>query len=411
MANSNGVISAPVSMYDVKTVLGNISNDLATLCIDTHINPMARNKPFRYATVKVATEEQKRLAHFGLNPCVLKQGEAYLGNTAYAIISGDTTKPHWEYLKPQGGESSPYRLSDFNGYNHNADAMVSSFEYTATLINKSGGAAINVQEATTFRCVVYDNNIPDCIRVRDIINNSGYRLVAEFYPTQYPPTGAPAHMFVGDVYNGSDTAVYVMCNAASMLGSASSASYNVLLGFKKCNADGSGYVDGSGLFPVFKLRPWVGYLSIVNYFSRTIKVTSVGFAASGVFTFDGTYWNGRYVNGSSLWVAMTISLGASAMRFMYFYNTNTSPYPKFYIRFVTTYSGGGTYYTYPSNESRQSPSYIDIPTGDPSNTMNLYLTCEQMPSYQSGRYFSYNMQAKMGDTDWVNVTTINFHYT
>ena len=52
MSIVNGIIQAPVSIADVKTVLGETSNDLATLCKSEKINiwakfkPVELNKPF-----------------------------------------------------------------------------------------------------------------------------------------------------------------------------------------------------------------------------------------------------------------------------------------------------------------------------------------------------------------------------
>ena len=54
MSNTNGVIAAPVSIYDVQHVLGQGSNDLATLCVSTAINRWARYKPERWAGTTAA---------------------------------------------------------------------------------------------------------------------------------------------------------------------------------------------------------------------------------------------------------------------------------------------------------------------------------------------------------------------
>ncbi len=44
MSIVNGIIQAPVSIADVKTVLGETSNDLATLCRSDKINMWAKFK-------------------------------------------------------------------------------------------------------------------------------------------------------------------------------------------------------------------------------------------------------------------------------------------------------------------------------------------------------------------------------
>ena len=45
MSIINGIIQAPVSIADVRTVLGETSNDLATLCKSEKINMWAKFKP------------------------------------------------------------------------------------------------------------------------------------------------------------------------------------------------------------------------------------------------------------------------------------------------------------------------------------------------------------------------------
>jgi hypothetical protein len=64
--NSNGIISAPVSIDDVKTVLGVASNDLATLCKSSNINMWARFKPINYNWVAPLREEYFELARYGI---------------------------------------------------------------------------------------------------------------------------------------------------------------------------------------------------------------------------------------------------------------------------------------------------------------------------------------------------------
>ena len=58
MSNTNGVIAAPVSIYDVQHVLGQGSNDLATLCVSTAINRWARYKPERWAGTTAAQKQK-----------------------------------------------------------------------------------------------------------------------------------------------------------------------------------------------------------------------------------------------------------------------------------------------------------------------------------------------------------------
>lgn len=48
MSYSNGIITAPVSIDDIKSALGSSSNDLATLCKSSNVNIWSLMKPCDY---------------------------------------------------------------------------------------------------------------------------------------------------------------------------------------------------------------------------------------------------------------------------------------------------------------------------------------------------------------------------
>ena len=123
MANSNGIITAPVSFADVNHVLGTGHTDLGALCEDVNINKFARYKPIRSSVIGLLTEANRRAANHGIEmPDVVTSSSLSLS----AIQ--DAAANDWGYLKPTGGSSSPYRLQDFGntvsltgeGYYHHA---------------------------------------------------------------------------------------------------------------------------------------------------------------------------------------------------------------------------------------------------------------------------------------------------
>lgn len=104
--STTGVISAPVSIRDVQLALGNSSGDLKTLCTAPSVNPWSWKKPLNY-NVLFASD------------AVLKMQSGYKSSqyaTGFGAIQVLTYDP------PVGGITSPYRLLDFNGYNHIAPA-------------------------------------------------------------------------------------------------------------------------------------------------------------------------------------------------------------------------------------------------------------------------------------------------
>lgn len=131
---SNGLITAPVSVWDVRRALGLNSTDVGTLCTSTRINMWAKckpiNAPYILRALNYAAAEQIMNYKAGLS-CIYatsfnslkSQIESYWDNANYKD-NGQFVAV--KYDRPTGGLASPYRLTDFNGYNHNAwlDARV-----------------------------------------------------------------------------------------------------------------------------------------------------------------------------------------------------------------------------------------------------------------------------------------------
>lgn len=118
-----GIIQAPVSIADVQSALGTTANDLGTLCTHTNINKWAKYKPVIQPVLMIPRTEPARENAFKtqtLGTETLFYGmRGKLNGGADSIV----TRLHgaYEYVgRPQGGSNSPYRLTDFEGYNANA---------------------------------------------------------------------------------------------------------------------------------------------------------------------------------------------------------------------------------------------------------------------------------------------------
>lgn len=108
--SETGIISAPVSIDDVKRVLGESSNDLATLCKSDNINMWSLYKPSVNPDIYSDNDYKGGLTITNIS---LEELSIWFGindDRSCAII----------YEKPYGGEKSPYRLGDFRGYFHKA---------------------------------------------------------------------------------------------------------------------------------------------------------------------------------------------------------------------------------------------------------------------------------------------------
>lgn len=125
MALANGKITAPVSIDDLKSLFGEGSGDLATLCTSPKINVWAKYKPTVYPSPFPDDWYKAKDGNYGINITVENGknnwkdlvAEYSKANNGYGTL----------YDKPTGGASSPFRLGDFRGYFHNANPEVRDY--------------------------------------------------------------------------------------------------------------------------------------------------------------------------------------------------------------------------------------------------------------------------------------------
>lgn len=115
---SAGVISGSVAqLADVKAVLGESVNTLSGLCKSSKVNKWSKCKPVVYASY--APDRSGTAWWHGTNRNCSLTINTY--TNASGLSSGYTS--NYGYVKPSGGSTSPYRLLDFQGYNHKAPTL------------------------------------------------------------------------------------------------------------------------------------------------------------------------------------------------------------------------------------------------------------------------------------------------
>lgn len=120
MAHSNGKITAPVGIdADIAPVLGVGNYDLGYLCRNTHgkINKWAKYKPVRQPWMDERAGYWKAAdGGCGITLPVYTAPGTLSSGFLKDLFAGVT----WPYDPPTGGDASPFRALDFNGYNHNS---------------------------------------------------------------------------------------------------------------------------------------------------------------------------------------------------------------------------------------------------------------------------------------------------
>lgn len=109
--NNKGITPWEVAQCIGDYRITRLGRDIGMLCTSPKINMWAKFKPIRHSNIGVLVDEQRANANYGIQVPYGKWGDLF-----------DESKT-FTYLKPRGKNADynePFRLLDFNGYNHKA---------------------------------------------------------------------------------------------------------------------------------------------------------------------------------------------------------------------------------------------------------------------------------------------------
>lgn len=155
MGNSNGIIKKPVSFWaDLAKILKVASGDTGRLCLAKTINKWAKYKPIPFNKWHMVDSERDLPmtydGHTLSNGMIVPR---YHGALLFkqAIDNGDG-EHYYEYMRPTGGASAPYRSLDFTssdyperGYFHEAKRPIEGFRGVVTQENYVISFEVNPQ--------------------------------------------------------------------------------------------------------------------------------------------------------------------------------------------------------------------------------------------------------------------------
>lgn len=396
--SETGIISAPVSIDDVKRALGESSNDLATLCKSENINIWSRYKPisckgdFKEYPIREDSDE-KATSSYNKYACVVRcgmnipmdtyknlrnnyGGEGFAINGCYNLyvdniygknggISADTTTMVSGKHFPKGGANSPYRLSDFRNYNSKAKD-----NRCLTSLPQYNTVEVYYSSTLKFNCVLYmntnvDNNtnltmddiIPDLslawsfwIQIR---YDSPYNTTDKIYKNYY----------VGNCKKPTDY-IYAGREIIFDIGSGDKVIY--IVPFLAYTRNATLY-DNTKI--IFISLP--GAISF-KYYPRQINMESIKSGSSGFVGFSSLR---ELVGATCICKAKIYKLPDVAL-------TVTDGM----FRSVCTYGNNKTTYGrgYVSNSSGQGTGSVTIPEGDRTDYIEVYIRFDNV--YEGGYY-------------------------
>lgn len=396
--SETGIISAPVSIDDVKRALGESSNDLATLCKSENINIWSKYKPisckgeFKEYPIREDSEEIVT-SSYSKYTCVVRCGmnipmDTYenlrynYGGEGFAIevcknlyidnVYGQTGGFHDNSTTmvsgkhfPKGGANSPYRLSDFRNYS--SKAKRSAF---MTSIPQFQNVEIYYSSTPKFNCVLYkDTNVDDNtnLTMDDIITdlslawsfwiqiryNSPYNTTDKIYKNYY----------VGNCKKPTD---YIYAGREITFDIGSGDKHIDIVPFLAYTRNATLYDNTKIIFISFP-----GAI-IFKYYPRQINMESIKSGSSGFVDFSSLR---ELVGASCICKARiyklpdaTITITDGIFRSVCKYGNNKTTYGRGYV----------------SNSSGQGTGSVTIPEGDRTDYVDIYIRFDNV--YEGGYY-------------------------
>lgn len=396
--SETGIISAPVSIDDVKRALGESSNDLATLCKSENINIWSKYKPisckgeFKEYPIREDSEEivtssyskftcvvrcgmnipmdtYKNLRYnyggegFAIEACKNLYKDNVYGNNGY-IHDNTSTSVSGKHF-PKGGANSPYRLSDFRNYSSKAtsNAFLTSIPQFHTV-------EVYYSSIPKFNCVLYMNTHVDNntnLTMDDIITdlslawsfwiqicyNSPYNTTDKIYKNYY----------VGNCKKPTD---YIYADREITFDIGSGDKYIDIVPFLAYTRNATLYDDTKIIF--ISLPGGISF----KYYPRQINMESIKSGSSGFVDFSSLR---ELVGASCICKARiyklpdaTITITDGIFRSVCDYGNNKTTYGRGYV----------------SNSSGQSTGSVTIPEGDRTDYVDIYIRFDNV--YEGGYY-------------------------
>lgn len=396
--SENGIISAPVSIDDVKQALGESSNDLATLCKSENINIWSKYKPisckgeFKDYPIREDSEEIVT-SSYNKYTCVVRcgmnipmdtyknlrnnyGGEGFAINGCYNFyidnvygrvggIHGDTTTSVSGKHFPKGGANSPYRLSDFRNYNSKAESNT-----FLTSLPQFHTVEVYYSSTPKFNCVLYKNaNVGGNtnLTMDDIITDLS--LAWSFwiqirYDSPYNTTDKIyKNYYVGNCKKPTD---YVYASREITFDIGSGDKIIDIVPFLAYTRNATLYDDTKIIFISLP-----GIISF-KYYPRQINMESIKSGSSGFVDFSSLR---ELVGATCICKAKiyklpdaTFTVNDGIFRSVCKYGNNKTTYGRGYV----------------SNSSGQNTGSVTIPEGDRTDYIEVYIRFDNV--YEGGYY-------------------------
>ena len=265
---------------------GSVTNEVITFFqTRANINKWSRHKPTPYQKnfdIDFSTDVT-RPAGLVWSMKMPKQPSShiYFNKFCFEILSGNTFYSNWEYQLPNGGQSEPYRLSDFKGYNTEAVQP-----FTTGISNYSKN--INIFDSDSFTAFCMINQGSDFTFKNFFGTFSDYKFVVECYLEEGAPfytMSTPTYRQVStrnivDVTDWADYVKIALSNISPSISQLVGRTIHVFMGLQNIYSNGNpepgtGTVApwdrGANIIPFYKA------ITVDNYFNRRAEFVAAAF--------------------------------------------------------------------------------------------------------------------------------------
>lgn len=188
MSVSSNIVSAPIGLKEVADLLGETTYDVGYLCSRSFIiNPCAKWKPFRYNSVATMAH----VTDFStdgvtpLSPRALCQFGTNVPDLVVASAGTPNNGATWSCNTPRGSaQSEPYRLTDFDGYQHERSKLWAVGWFNTNPDGTPGNVDWSHDNWTYVYLTLYDGEThrkPNSLLLSDVIQRSGYFRADQMY--------------------------------------------------------------------------------------------------------------------------------------------------------------------------------------------------------------------------------------
>lgn len=189
MPYANNIITAPVGKYDVERAIGVASTDVGELCQHVNVNRWAKWKPIKCPTVELLTSAKMTVLtayRYG----IIRHGAGVV--PLFDPSTHELNHDVWDYDKPTGGATAPYRLADFGCWDTHANPGYYHLAPCPVKMVFPEPAEINVPNFTSGNKIgfvfTFENGIigwrtdGTCLTIQDIFaNDRNYWLTLGLY--------------------------------------------------------------------------------------------------------------------------------------------------------------------------------------------------------------------------------------